>query len=177
MTSKSKVYLAHAAPQDLTHTVPSNTEKNATACLLKNVSGFLQPCEMTALARLHLTAPHAAVFPSALRPRSARAFLFPRGPRPVPHPTTPPAPPDGPVRQRQDHPARHPLRPQDHRHHGGGHQLLRLHPLPRLPPPLHRARPLPFHAACLPRTSLRAVSPRLWAGLPPLFLHRYQSPA
>ena len=38
--------------QNLNHTVASNTEKGATANLLKDVSGYLQPSEMTALVRL-----------------------------------------------------------------------------------------------------------------------------
>lgn len=37
--------------QNLAHTVPSNTEPGVLAHLLKYVSGFFQPAEMTALVR------------------------------------------------------------------------------------------------------------------------------
>lgn len=170
--------------QNLTHTVPSNTEKNTLAYLLQGVSGFLQPGEMTALVRP--CARGAAGFAGRAARRSytipPSGFARERGssvlqlvsvnthdcsalryPRSSPlsralsgvtfsksvahcsqHPCTraPLHPPttDGSVRQRQDHPPGHPLRAENRGQNRGRHLLLRLHPVPRLPPPLHRVR-------------------------------------
>lgn len=39
-------------PQDLTYSVPSNSEKGQQAYLLQNVSGYLEMGQMAALVRL-----------------------------------------------------------------------------------------------------------------------------
>ena len=77
--------------QDIRYSVPSLTDKSTEAVLLKQVTGVLEPGQMTALVRERDYA-YRWLY-AACRLSHARA--------------------DGPLRQRQDHAAGRAVRPQD----------------------------------------------------------------